>query len=357
MAQPVPVRPVPQQPWGRILAFVLVLLALLLAAWEGYWRAYGVTPSISNSNGLWAMQRRRIDQGEGAATVLVGDSRLFFDLRLPVWAQLDGERPIQLSLEGTSARWTLEDLAADPRFSGGRLLIGVAPDVFFSGFPSRAEAIRYARKETPAQRVGQWLAMHLIEPYLAFDDPDYALATVLARQPWPERTARRLPVRKLAMTENDRNSYLWSKVEQDQAYRDIARGIWLNHMQRLPGDPPAREDLKNARQQITKVAAAVATLRARGVQVLFVRLPSNGPYLAYENRKYPRALTWDVLLKESGAPGIHFEDYPELQGYDIPEWSHLSYRDSERFTAALQGIVQRKFWGPAAPHPVPQQGP
>ena len=72
-------------------------------------------PASSNTFGLWAIQRRRIDAGEGDATVLLGASRVFFDLQLPVWERLGGKRPIQLSFEGTSPLPALEDLAADPQ--------------------------------------------------------------------------------------------------------------------------------------------------------------------------------------------------------------------------------------------------
>jgi hypothetical protein len=58
---------------------------------------------------------------------------------------------------------------------------------------------------------------------------------------------------------------------------------------------------------------------------------------------FPRATTWDVLLQRTGAPGIHFQDYPQLQGYDQPEWSHLSASEAQRFTAALTPLVQREF--------------
>jgi len=97
------------------------------------------------------------------------------------------------------------------------------------------------------------------------------------------------------------------------------------------------------------MAKAVAKLRARGVKVLFVRMPSNGEFLAYENRLYPRARTWEALLAATGAPGIHFEDYPQLQGYYLPEWSHMTLAEGERFTAALYGIVMREFWRSGEP--------
>jgi hypothetical protein len=349
VAQPVPVRPVAEQPWGKILLGVVALLAVLVGGWEWYWRDFGVKPSISNTYGLWAIQRRRIDAGEGDATVLLGASRMYFDVQLPVWERFDGRRPIQLSFEGTSPLAAVEDLAADPNFTG-RILIAVEPDLFFSGYQYRSGAIRYARKESPSQRIGQWLSMHFIEPFFAFDDPDYALQTVLARQPWPERPGMEshLSVRKLAETEADRNTHLWSKVSEDLQYRELVRRIWRQDFQPSDDDPPPEEARRIEKEQIDRMANAVAQLRARGVKVLFVRMPSTGEYLAYENQQYPRARGWAALLAATGAPGIHFEDYPQLQGYYLPEWSHMTRAEGERYTPALYGIITRDFWGPGS---------
>jgi len=147
--------------------------------------------------------------------------------------------------------------------------------------------------------------------------------------------------------EADRNTHIWNKVETDPAYREIARGIWT---QRLDAPPPPNVDTPEKLQkvidaQIQRAADAVAKLRARGVQVLFVRPPTAGRYLEFDDKVFPRAKTWDVLLARTGAPGIHFQDYPELnQNWNLPEWSHLSLADSERFTAALYTIIERDFW-------------
>jgi hypothetical protein len=347
VAQPVPLRPVPAQPWGWILAGAALLFVLLVGAWEWQWRQFGAVPGLRNTPGLYAIERRRIDQGEGDATVLVGASRTYFDLQLPVWERLAGRAPIQLSFEGTTPLGTVEDLAADPKFTG-RVLIGVAPDVFFSGFEYRPGAPRYAHQESPAERIGQWLSMRFVEPYLAFDDPDFALREVLDRLPWPERPGRRwsLQVRKLWVIEPPRNMYMWRKLETDTEYRDLARRIWAQDFEPSPEDPPPEEMQKTLRAQIARAAKVVATLRARGVEVLFLRPPSGGGYLDFENRAFPRASTWDALLAATGARGIHFEDYPELRGYELPEWSHLTHAEAERFTAALYGIIARDFWPP-----------
>jgi len=345
VAQPVPQRPVPNQPWNRILIGAVVLFALLLGGWEWYWRAFGATPGIRNSEGLWAIQRRRLDAGEGDATVLLGASRVYFDVQLPVWEKLAGKRPIQLAIEGTSPLGFLEDIAADPNFHG-RVIVGVAPQIFFTGFTYRGRVLKYSKTESPSQRIGQWLSMRTIERAFAFYDPDFALATVLKRQPWPDRPGRpaQMDVRKLAVTESDRATHIWSKVENDPAYREIARNVWRQEFVPSDDDPPPAKLEQMITDEIARAAKVVATLRSRNIPVLFVRPPSSGPFLEYENTLWPRAKTWDALLAATGAPGIHFEDYPEMQGMELPEWSHLTRADAERFTEALYRIVTRDFW-------------
>lgn len=333
--------PLPERDLGRVVLLALAILVLGLIGWEWYWRSYGGVASYRNSDGQWAIERRRIDHGEGHKTVIVGASRMLFDVQLPVWERLAGERPIQLALEGTTPVPMLEELADDPDFTG-RLLVGVAPDLFFTGFAYRGSAFKVYRKETPAERAGQWLSMVLLEPWLAYYDQDFALMTVLKRQPWPRRDSVHVgeSVRKLSVSDRDRSTRMWHKVADDSAYAAMARRIWAQDFDApLPGGPEGA--LATRREQITRAAKAVKALQARNVEVIFIRPPSDGRYLEYENRLFPRAETWDVLLAESGAPGIHFEDYPELQGYRLPEWSHMSADEAERFTAALQPIVER----------------
>ena len=349
VAQPVPERDIPAQPWRLVFVVAIALFAVQMAGWEWYWRDFGVRPSYRNSDGQWAQQRRRIDEGEGGKTVLIGASRMLFDIQLPTWERVGGEKPIQLAMEGTSPVPVLEDLAADPDFTG-RVLVDVTPHVFFAGQTYRDQLLTYYHKQSPSQRIGDWLSMTFLEPYFAFYDPDFALGTIVQRQAWPVRAGvpvRRVP-RKLVEHDIDRNTYMWSKVETDPDYHALVQEIWRFNFARpvaqiLPGMDTPEKKQKAIDAQIEHAAAAITKLRQRGVQVLFLRPPSNGPILAFEDRELPRAMTWDVLLQRTGTRGIHFEDYPELQGYYMPEWSHLSASEAVRFTQALVPIVEREF--------------
>jgi hypothetical protein len=341
------IRPLPQRPLGGAAWAGVLLFLLTLGGWEAYWRDFGATPGYRNSDGLWARERRRIDQGEGDATVIVGSSRVLFDVQLPVWERRWGERPIQLALEGTSGLYGLESLAEDEDFTG-RVLVGVTPPLFFADFSRRAGVLAHYRNETPSQRASQWLSMRLLEPLLAYYDPDFALFTVLQRQAWPP--LRGVPngfeVRKLSKSGPDRATRMWSKVENDPAYRELTRGIWQKLLTSRP-PPPPEVAAAVREQQLVRAEKAVAKLRARGAQVLFVRAPSSGLWAEVERGGFPREQTWDALLARTGAPGVHFEDHPELQGLELPEWSHLSGRDAERFTEALLTILERDgIWQP-----------
>jgi hypothetical protein len=187
--------------------------------------------------------------------------------------------------------------------------------------------------------------MTFIEPFFAFYEDDFMLMTSLRRNAWPKRDG--VPayndVRRLSVQQHDRNTQMWSKVENDPAYREYCRQVWAQWF----NIPKEEKDIEEAKQklekQIARATAAVAKLRERGLQVLFVRPPVDGEYLAFEQRDFPRATTWDVLLQRTGAPGIHFEDHPELQGLNLPEWSHLSAADAQVFTERLCQILQRDF--------------
>jgi hypothetical protein len=88
-------------------------------------------------------------------------------------------------------------------------------------------------------------------------------------------------------------------------------------------------------QRFKDVAAAVQKLRARGGKIVFVRFPYSGELKKLEDRETPRIGIWDQVLKGTGAPGIHYEDFPDLAGFNCPEWSHLSAGDSMEFTKRL----------------------
>ena len=336
-------RPVPSL--GRSGLVALLITIALMVAWEVWVRSEGVSPAYRNSDSQWAEQRRRINDGFGDGWVFTGSSRVLFNMQLSVWERLDKRRPLQLALEGTAPVAVMEGLADDDDFTG-KLIVGVAPGLFFSGYEYRRSALDRFEQESPTQWFGHKVSV-LVEPYLAFYNYDFAFPTILRRQPVPARdgVVFDLDVRKLSNMERDRNTRLWDKLEYDDAYSEIARKIWAqNWMPLAELPPPVQEMLLGSRQkQLDRATAATKKLQAKGAEVIFVQMPYEGHYATSEIDIAPRDLTWDVLLERTGALGLHFKDHEEMQGYYLPEWSHMTGEEADRFTEAFYGLVQREL--------------
>ena len=98
--------------------------------------------------------------------------------------------------------------------------------------------------------------------------------------------------------------------------------------------------MQSVENHLERAKTSVERLRARGVKVVFIRCPSSGTLREMETTYSPRAGFYDRILAATGAPGIHFEDYPELAGFDCPEWSHLTADDALIFTERLMPILE-----------------
>ena len=111
-------------------------------------------------------------------------------------------------------------------------------------------------------RFGDWLSMHFIEPFVAFYDPDFALSTVVRRQAWPDRPGlpNRMPVRRLAVHDEDRNTQMWDKVVNDPEYRALARRVWAQDFD-SPNSVKKSADPEKAQKAIddavSRAAAAI----------------------------------------------------------------------------------------------------
>lgn len=79
--------------------------------------------------------------------------------------------------------------------------------------------------------------------------------------------------------------------------------------------------------------------------MLFVRTPSSGDVWKAEEYVFKRNEYWDRLLSFTNLPGIHFKDFPSINNFNCPEWSHLSQSDAVIFTKSLITILEKYGWG------------
>jgi hypothetical protein len=342
-------RVVPSQQWTKILVVVALLVVTGMAGWELAMRRLGLEAGdLDDGRPYWTVERRKIDSGPGEQVAILGDSRLLFDTDLATWQAITGFRPIQLALPGTGASAFLHDLARDAHFTG-LAVVGVSPLLFFrEGKGFMGDVLDYLTTESPSQRVSHRIDVFL-QRHFAFLDQNYALYPLLERRQWPEREGVEGPyfgeVWKISEQRDDRQTMLWHRIETDEYLREHARAVWL-HRKRKPFEDAA------IKARIEAARADVAAIRARGGEVVFVRPPSAPPLLDLEEQTAPRARAWDALLRETESFGIYYADYPEMQGLEIPEFSHLSRSSALRFTRAyVVTLVDHVPWLKARARP------
>ena len=348
VAQPVPERPVPVQPWRGLFIFAAVAVMLAVGAWEWRMRGLGLLPGDQDDGpALWARQRRRIDV-EDVPIAIIGDSRILFDTDLDRFEALTGIRPVQLALPGTNAQPFLQDLAADAHFRG-LALVGIKEVSYFrAGRGQMGNALDHARYESPATRAAQILFGALSEVF-GFLDENYRLSNLVLRTDPGWRSGAPGPhgdVWKLRSVDADRQSRLWPRIESDEALRAQARAVWL-----VRSPPPPGDDLIAKAQAQTR--ASVAAIRARGGDVIFLRPPSGGALRQLEETRLPRARGWDPLLRAADVLGLHFDDVAALRDLDLPEDSHLSSACASWYTEVyvreLGRLTTRVHILPSAP--------
>lgn len=345
-------REVPDSRWPAIAWLVLVLTVAAVAAWEWRMRGLGLRAGdLDDGPSHWTVERRRLAAGEHDEVVIFGSSRILFDTDLDAWDKLTGRRPVQLALPGTNPRFLLRRFAEDATFDG-LVVVGVTPGIYFSdfmtAFPKYLDLGDLWKEESPSQRIGHRIGLFLSRQ-LAFLDDQYRLAPLIERIDVPDRKGVRRPymeVWKLSETFDDRQTFMWPRMETDARLQEHAKKVWMA-AGRLP--PP---DAATIGRAIAESREFVARIRDRGGEVVFVRAPSGGALYERERTAVPRERTWDLLLRETGAFGIHFEDHESMQGLETPEWSHLSRASATRFTHAYVGVIAREFpWVPVRGEP------
>ena len=334
-------REVPALAWSRAAAFAFALTFLGLVGWELYARSLHLhAGDFDDGPGLWAAERRKVDTGPREQVVLLGDSRILYDTDLGIWEEVAGRRPIQLALRGTSGAAFLTDIANDEHFAG-LAVVGMTEPLFFSGrMGLHGKSLEYLRTESPSQRSGQVLHVGISRVF-AFLDEGYALFPMIEQIDIPNRGDIKGPyldVWKIAETTDDRQTHLWERIETDARLRDHAIRVWDDGK----GPPLTAEQIAKT---IDAAKRDCAKIRARGGEVVFLRPPSGQPNRANEELRAPRAKVWDALLRETGSRGIHFEDYPAMQGLEVPEHSHLSRASAKVFTRAyVEEIAKQIPW-------------
>ena len=346
-------RAIPRGNWALSCAMAFLVTAIVAGLWEVRVRAMGYPPSVNETSDLWASVRNRLEK-PGVEAVVVGSSRAQFDLDLRTYAEFFGtSEPIQLAMPGTNPMQLLESVVAAESFRG-TVILGVTPALWFvpEGMPvdQARQAVGRFQNWSPSQRASFWLGVPLQERLAYWNPEDLSLDALIARLPLANRPAAEANQPPLlppffAVVDRLRQARMWEQCVFGSPLAQEIQRRWVPLF--TPPPPPPGVSPEEFRERfgefvegnLQRLKGNVDALRARGCRVVFVRFPSAGRLREMERKFSPRAGFYDRMLAVTGAPGIHFEDHPELSAFDCPEWSHLTAEDAVRFSVALMPLL------------------
>ncbi|PZR73209.1 MAG: hypothetical protein DLM52_11465 [Chthoniobacterales bacterium] len=326
-----------------VAAIVAVFIAV--TAWEVYCRSLGYEPTLNDTADLWAEARRRV---QPESIVIIGDSRAWFDSDLDELERGLGKRPVQLAQAGSCGYPVLEDLVKDEHFHG-TIICSIVPRIYFAppGSPPMErsqKAVQRYHGQTWAQRISHELSVPVELSFAFLKQGDLTLEALLKELPIPDRPSalvpRRLPPY-FCSIDRERRARMVPQCARPGRLQTRVKTGWVALF--TPPPPPTYTPTDAFLAQINEAIEqryrdtidCIRQLRARGGKIVFVRFPISGELKKIEDKQTPRAQTWDPLIQRTGAPGIYFEDFPELASFECPEWSHLSAGDSVEFTKRL----------------------
>jgi hypothetical protein len=327
-----------------IIAFTLSVIGI--TSWEFFWRSQGFYPTLDDNEALWAVQRGRVETATNNDILLMGSSRVLFDIQLNEWEDETAIRPIQLASVGSSPLPIFHDVVNNTKFNG-TILVGVTPGLFFSTtFPEAQpwqwpqSKVDYYKKRTYAQQANHMLSLPL-QKNLTFLSEDQGVDGIKLKEligkinignrvldPMP-------PFHEFGEIAEDRNNVMKKITVTDTAYANSVIKVWQFIMKGAASGPPP--------DKASTMAFFLDDLKifeARGGHVILVRCPSSGSVRAGENMGVPRAEFWDDLVKQAQVKSYHFEDYAQLKDLKCTEESHLSAQNAQYFTTELVKIMK-----------------
>lgn len=338
-------RAIPQRPWRGIIVAVIVAIFIAVAAWEVYCRSLGYESTLNDTSDLWAEARRHV---QPESIVVIGDSRAWFDVDLDEIERGLDRRPVQLAQAGSCGYPVLQDLADDEKFHG-TIICSIVPRIYFAPPDSppverSQKAVQRFHGQTWAQRVSHELSIPLERSFAFLKQDDLTLDALLKQLPISNRPYAQVPPPLppyFCSIDRDRRARMVEQCARPGRLQNRVKNGWIALF-----TPPPPPSYVPTQEFVAKMNAAIGArfvdtknkidkLRARGGKIVFVRFPVSGELKKLEDQQTPRAQTWDPLLQQTGAPGIYFEDFPELAAFQCPEWSHLSAGDSVEFTKRL----------------------
>jgi len=344
-----PYRIIPNQSWLRVNFFAGVLLIFAVVGWELLSRNMHHTAGNyqSGNESMWAEERSKLDVENKLKVVIIGSSRTLFGFDFNVINDEIGTKPLQLSIPGTGPALFVKDVVENTDFDG-LLIVGVAPFLFNrmdEGYFGQGAIDAYTN-QSPSDFTGAKIHDFLSD-YFAFLDDAFSLPALIERYTnFPNRKGSKQlmeEIWKLGNFYEGRLTEMWEPVETVGSFDNTQMiNFWKPGLRRP--SPPAEKIREMAQVSIDHYAPFIKEMRARGGDIMFVRMPSSGEYLKFDLKADYYNNMWKPMIEGLDVVGLNAMDHPELStDLDIPEWSHLSRKSQDEFSRVVFSYIDKAY--------------
>ena len=330
----------PKGKWLTTWLITIIICITITLGWEGYCRTIGFTPDgVADTPDLWLKTRKRASMLGNDAVILVGASRIQLGINTDVMSHYTPTRPVQLAIDGSILIPVLENLANDDSITG-TIIVDL-----------EVEKINPRLKEKRTENIVKYYEDYkTIQPYGALQPVEEFLQAQVNRLfafritgANPQTLFSRLFV---TGDNNFSGSYLTTLPDRSRQadYTKTAQpDIYLSRLKHNLGNETLTTlkpiQWSEFETDLTYLESLVKRIKQRGGRVVFVRFPTDKGIWQIDQTRLPRAQYWDKLAAMTSAETIHFNDYPELSRYNLPDGSHLDYRDAVPFTDTLCKLI------------------
>jgi len=316
----------------------MVVFGALTSGLEIYWRSAGHRPSVADTPGHWANQRKSVYPRYPGETVLVlaGGSRIQLGISMEeLRLELPHVRAAHLAIDGSDPFPTLQNLSHDPGFSGLVLLSATSEwlvdrtgrgSEYVSHYVNTGGNINQGLNHAFGARFQDALVVRSASVSL-----QNVLSSLVA--------SGELPDPQYAPMRWDRSRPAdYSKLDVEFFRAERIRQSRQRY-ERWEQTPPS---ISEFRDSVVTVSNWIEAIRDRGGNVALVHFPIEGELLDLSRIHFPKEVFWDAMANELPCPVVHFLDEPGLQGFSLPDASHIDRRDAGEFTRALIRVLRGK---------------
>lgn len=286
--------------------------------------------SEPDSPELWAKVRKRASVLGDKAFIIVGDSKAQYAFDLRVMSKYTEAYPVQLAIIGTPSYPVMKNLAEDTDVSGTILVASSLGRILYDHDGDNSNEFLAYYEQMSKSRLSafysslEWQMQRQVEtafPYLQnIVRPDKVLWGILNGEIGKDSQLKMLPDRRVLA---DYSGYNKKTVKRKVASFPET-------------EPKITADFKKGVRELQMI---VKKIQRNGGRVILLRLPSSGAVWEAEQREKPREIFWKYLEDNTSAECIHFADYSSLAEYNLPDGSHMDYRDASGFTRDVCQII------------------